>query len=89
LLIEADLSQEEAFLIAMKHIGNFDAVSQDFTQENSDLTFKQSIANPNIGRESGRSARNEMGLAIAAALAVKVLEPFGIIYGSILAHIHI
>ena len=42
-LTEAGLSADEAFLVAIKRMGNIDAVSQEFAQEHSDRLWKQLV----------------------------------------------
>ena len=81
-LVDAGLSAEEAFLVAVKRMGDLDALSREFAREHSDRLWKQLVLTPTTGRGSGDSARNEflvvVGLAVAAALAIKVPELFGL-----------
>ena len=59
LLIEAGLSVDEAFLVAMRRIGNFHAVSQDFALENADLLWKQPVLAPAMAMEPEKPATGE------------------------------
>ena len=80
-LVAAGLSGDEAFLVAVKRMGNLDAVSREFAREHSDRLWKQLVVAPGSDAARGWLARREsfvvLGLAVAAALAVKVPELFG------------
>ena len=80
-LVEAGLSGDEAFLVAVKRMGSLDAVSREFAREHSERLWKQLVVAPGDEIAGARSARTEiavvLGLAVAAALAVKVPELFG------------
>ena len=80
-LVAAGLSGDEAFLVAVKRMGNLDAVSREFAREHSDRLWKQLVVAPGSDVARGWLARREffvvLGLAVAAALAVKVPELFG------------
>jgi hypothetical protein len=81
LLVKAGLATDEAFLVAVKRLGNLDALSREFAREHSDRLWKQLVLVP---RESGearapvsRDAIVAFCLAVAAALAVKAPALFG------------
>ena len=80
-LVAAGLSGDEAFLVAVKRMGSLDAVSREFAREHSDRLWKQLVVAPDSDASRGWLARREffvvLGLAVAAALAVKVPELFG------------
>ena len=80
-LIESGLAAEEAFLVAVKRMGNLDAVSREFAREHSDRLWKQLVVAPDAADETTGAARAEtlvvVGLAAAAALAIKLPELFG------------
>ena len=40
-LVEAGLADDEAFLVAVKRMGNLDAISRDFAYEHSERMWKQ------------------------------------------------
>jgi hypothetical protein len=68
------LSEDEAFLVAVKRMGNLDAVSREFAREHSERLWKQLVA-----PESDDSAERSRGdsalaflLAAAAAVAIKI-----------------
>ena len=80
-LVAAGLSGDEAFLVAVKRMGSLDAVSREFAREHSDRLWKQLVVAPGSDAAPGRLASREfpvvLGLAVAAALAVKIPELFG------------
>jgi hypothetical protein len=80
-LMQAGLSADEAFLIAIKRIGSLDALSREFAQEHSERLWKQLVVAADSAGESTSTARVEalavFGLAVAAAAAVKVPALFG------------
>ncbi len=79
-LQKAGLDQEEAFLIAVKRLGNLDSLSREYAEEYSERLWKRLVVAPETG-ESGaewkKQALAAVGLAIAAGVAIKVPELFG------------
>jgi hypothetical protein len=79
-LIEAGLGADEAFLIAVKRMGNLDALSREFARAHSERLWKQLVVAPDAEAPANTS-RSEilvlLGLAVAAALAVKLPALFG------------
>ena len=84
-LIGAGLVGDEAFLVAVKRMGNLDALSREFAREHSERLWKQLVMTQDAGAESATVTRTEtlvvLGLAVAAALAVKVPALFGLELG--------
>ena len=80
-LIDAGLAADEAFLVAVKRMGDLDGLSREFAREHSERLWKQLVVAPGSAGEPGTAVRTEavvvVGLAIVAALAVKVPELFG------------
>jgi hypothetical protein len=80
-LTEAGLSRDEAFLVAVKRMGNLDALSRDFARAHSERLWKQLVVAPD-GDAPANTARGEilvvLTLAVAAGLAVKVPALFGL-----------
>jgi hypothetical protein len=80
-LTETGLAGDEAFLIAVKRMGNLDALSREFALAHSERLWKQLVVAPDTADESTSTTRAEtlvvLGLAVAAALAVKVPALFG------------
>ncbi len=81
-LTEAGLAGEEAFLVAVKRMGSLDALSREFAREHSDRLWKQLVIGPRPADESAHTRHTEilvvLGLAVAAALAIKVPALFGL-----------
>lgn len=80
-LREAGLAEDEAFLIAVKRMGDQDALSREFAREHSERLWKRLVVAPGEGAgDTGqrREAVTAIALAVAAALAVKVPELFGV-----------
>lgn len=77
----AGLHDEEAFLVAVKRMGDLDAVASEFAREYSERLWKQLVVGGSV-EHAPRIARKEavvaVGLAVAAALAVKLPELFGL-----------
>ena len=80
-LVDAGLAADEAFLVAVKRMGNLDAVSREFAREHSERLWKQLVVAPGGAGGTGRRASRETlvvaGLAAAAGLAHKLPELFG------------
>ena len=80
-LVDAGLAADEAFLVAVKRMGNLDAVSREFAREHSGRLWKQLVVAPGGAGGTGRRASRETlvvaGLAAAAGLAHKLPELFG------------
>ena len=84
-LTEAGLAEDEAFLVAVKRMGSLDALSREFAREHSERLWKQLVVAPEATDESAKPKRSEtlvvLGLAVAAALAIKLPELFGLRFG--------
>ena len=80
-LTEAGLAGDEAFLVAVKRMGSLDALSREFARAHSERLWKQLVMAPDA-EEPANTGRAEilvvLGLAVAAALAVKVPALFGL-----------
>ncbi len=80
-LVEAGLSDDEAFLVAVKRMGSLDAVSREFAREHAERLWKQFVTGPDATGAAASRARREtlvvVGLALAAAVAVKLPPLFG------------
>ena len=80
-LVDAGLAPDEAFLVAVKRMGNLDAVSREFAREHSERLWKQLVVSGESDSAAGVSRKREtivvLALAVAAAAAVKVPELFG------------
>jgi hypothetical protein len=69
------LDDEEAFLVAIKRLGNLDAVSREFAREHSDRLWKQLVLVPEGSGDASAPPWRELAvvlaLAVGAGLAVK------------------
>jgi hypothetical protein len=83
-LTEAGLAGDEAFLVAVKRMGSLDALSREFARAHSERLWKQLVMAPEADaseKTSHTEALVVLGLAVAAALAVKVPVLFGVPLG--------
>jgi hypothetical protein len=79
-LTEAGLTGDEAFLVAVKRMGNLDALSREFARAHSERLWKQLVMAPDADEPANKSYAEMLvvlGLAVAAALAIKVPALFG------------
>ena len=81
-LVDAGLATDEAFLVAVKRMGDLDALSREFAREHSDRLWKQLVVVPSDSGEPRARARTDaivaFCLAVAAAVVIKVPALFGI-----------
>src|ERR671910_403394 len=81
-LADAGLAPDEAFLVAVKRMGNLDALSREFAREHSERLWKQLVVSPSDTGEPKARARTDaivvFCLAVAAAVLIKVPALFGI-----------
>ncbi len=78
---EAGLAEDEAFFIAVKRMGDLDPLSHELARGYSERLWKQLVASSGTSgssSEGNREAMAAVGLAIAAALAIKLPELFGL-----------
>ncbi|MEX0773982.1 MAG: permease prefix domain 1-containing protein [Balneolales bacterium] len=80
-LIDSGLADDEAFLVAVKRMGNVDSLSREFAREHSERLWKQLVVATDTGAASRGALQADITivilLAAAAALAIKVPELFG------------
>jgi hypothetical protein len=79
-LTDAGLAGDEAFLVAVKRMGSVDALSREFARAHSERLWKQLVIAPDEDKPANNSYAETLvvfGLAVAAALAVKVPALFG------------
>jgi hypothetical protein len=79
-LVDAGLSDDEAFLVAVKRMGNLDALSREFALEHSERLWKQFVVTPGATGQPGdrNQAVVAFCLATLAAMAVKAPELVGL-----------
>jgi hypothetical protein len=79
-LMGAGLASDEAFLVAVKRMGELDALSREFAREHSERLWKQLVVSPDSGEPDAwvrTDALVAFALAVAAAVLVKVPALFG------------
>ena len=83
-LTEAGLTSDEAFLVAVKRMGDLDALSREFAREHSERLWKQLVVAPTETDEPATGGRTDaivaFALAVAAAAAIKVPALFGVTF---------
>jgi hypothetical protein len=81
-LVDSGLATDEAFLVAVKRMGDLDTLSREFAREHSDRLWKQLVVGPSDSGEPHARARTDaivaFCLAVAAAVAIKLPALFGI-----------
>lgn len=80
-LREAGLDDDEAFLVAVKRLGDLDSLSREFANEYSERLWKQLVVSP-AGDASAPTTQRDtvaaVGLGVAAAVAIKIPALFGV-----------
>jgi hypothetical protein len=80
-LVDAGLSTDEAFLVAVKRMGALDDLSREFAREHSERLWKQLVVAPSDSGAARAQARTDaivaVCLAVAAAVAIKIPALFG------------
>jgi hypothetical protein len=81
-LVDSGLATDEAFLVAVKRMGDLDTLSREFAREHSDRLWKQLVVGPSDSGEPRARARTDaivaFCLGVAAAVAIKLPALFGI-----------
>jgi len=79
-LRQAGLHDDEAFLVAVKRLGDLDSVSREFAREYSERLWKQLVVarRRRLLAHAHRDTVAAVGLAIAAAVVLKIPELFGL-----------
>jgi hypothetical protein len=80
-LVDAGLATDEAFLVAVKRMGDLDTLSREFALEHSERLWKQLVVVPSDSGDPRARARTDaivaFSLSVAAAVAIKVPALFG------------
>src|SRR6187431_855308 len=80
-LVKAGLATDEAFLVAVKRMGDLDSLSREFAREHSERLWKQLVVVP-ADTEEPQAARTDafmaFALATGAALTFKLPSFLGI-----------
>src|SRR6058998_1610827 len=83
-LADAGLAPDEAFLVAVKRMGNLDALSREFAREHSERLWKQLVMASDDAAPAAVTRTETIvvcALAVAAAIAVKIPVLFGLNLG--------
>jgi hypothetical protein len=72
------LDDEEAFLVAIKRLGNLDAVSREFAREHSDRLWKQLVLVPEGSDDAGPPPWRELAVVLALAVGAGVAVKAGL-----------
>lgn len=78
-LLANGLDHEEAFLVAIKRLGNLDAVSREFAREHSDRLWKQLVLVPDDAAENRSTAWRELAVVLGFALATGITVKTGLL----------
>jgi hypothetical protein len=80
-LTDAGLATDEAFLVAVKRMGDLDSLSREFAREHSERLWKQLVVVPSDSGDARTPAHKDaivaFALAVAAAVLLKVPTLFG------------
>jgi hypothetical protein len=85
-LIDAGLEPDEAFLVAVKRMGNLDALSREFAREHSERLWKQLVVAPSEGESARVAVQTDAIVAIALAVVAAVLIKLPALFGLDLDH---
>ncbi len=71
-LSAAGLSDDEAFLVAVKRMGDIDGLSLEFAREHSDRLWKQLVLSARAERGRPSGLVETLAFAVAAAIAIQI-----------------
>lgn len=78
-LMDAGLAPDEAFLVAVKRMGDLDALSREFAREHSDRLWKQLVVSPIASDISVSTTRQDALVAFGFAVLVGILLKIGML----------
>lgn len=80
--VKTGLSTDEAFLVAVKRLGNLDELSKEFAREHSDRLWKQLVLSSQDADQPEHREHKQLiaalGFALLAALLIKLPALFGL-----------
>jgi hypothetical protein len=85
-LMAAGLAADEAFLVAVKRMGELDALSREFAREHSERLWKQLVVASADPAELPARARTDAVVAVTLAVAAAVLVKLPALFGLDLNH---
>ena len=77
-LLANGLDHDEAFLVAIKRLGNLDAVSREFAREHSDRLWRQLVLVPDDADATRAPAWRELAVALGCALGTGLAVKAGL-----------
>jgi hypothetical protein len=80
-LVALGLAPDEAFLVAVKRLGNLDSLSREFALEHSERLWKQLVVVPRDQPDSRARVTSEALVAFAAAIAAALLVKLPALFG--------
>ncbi len=80
-LTGSGLSADEAFLVAVKRMGDLDSLSREFALEHSERLWKQLVVVPSDSTEGPSRPRNDAYVAFALAFAAAILVKLPALFG--------
>jgi hypothetical protein len=80
-LVHAGLANDEAFLVAVKRVGNLDALSREFAREHSDRLWKQLVLVSSDSGELQAPGRTDAIVALCLAVTAAVLFKLPVLFG--------
>jgi hypothetical protein len=81
-LVQAGLATDEAFLVAVKRMGDLDSLSREFAREHSERLWKQLVVLPSDSSEPRAAARTDTIVAFSlAVLAAFFLKAPALLFG--------
>ena len=80
-LVHAGLAADEAFLVAVKRMGNLDALSREFAREHSERLWKQLVIAPTESGDARLAPRTDAIVAFCLAAAAAVLIKLPVLFG--------
>lgn len=83
-LVRVGLAGDEAFLVAVKRMGDVDAISREFAREHSDRLWKQLVVLPSDAGAAKSWAPAEAIVAFCLAMAAAVLIKLPALFGTAL-----
>ncbi|MEZ4417025.1 MAG: permease prefix domain 1-containing protein [Gemmatimonadota bacterium] len=82
MLTDAGLASDEAFLVAVKRMGDLDSLSREFAREHSERLWKQLVVSPaEVGGAPTTAARKDAVIAFSLAVAAGVLIKLPALFG--------
>jgi len=77
-LAATGLDDDEAFLVAVRRMGNLDAVSREFAREHSDRLWKQLVLVPDGPAQDAAPAWRELAVVLALAVGAGIAAKIGL-----------